>query len=111
MTPQEEAQRAIGTLPPGYDKLNKAFWPNPSLNESADIEHGNAVVDKMTIGELAQFYTKVQTGPVYCMVTRRVQELLKNFPPHIEDKAARVAAALDAAKSALLALNSILIQE
>lgn len=88
-------------------RMGRAFWPNEGANESADRERGNAEVDKLTIGELAQFYGECQAGPTYCVVTDRVQELLKKFPPHIEDKRARVEAAFEAAKSALLALNTI----
>ena len=88
-------------------KLSEAYWPNHGANESANRTSGDAAVDKLTIGELAQFYQEVQSGPTYCMVTQRVQELLKQFPPHIEDKKNRMASAVDAAKASLAALSSI----
>ena len=88
-------------------KLSLAYWPNPSLNESANREQGDATVDKLTIGELAQFFAEIQAGPTYCMVARRVAELLKKFPPHIEDKRARASAALEEARLAVIALSNI----
>lgn len=61
-------------------KLSAAYWPNPELNESARREDGDKVVDSLTISELSEFYKEVQTGPTYCMVTRRLAEL---FPTEL----------------------------
>lgn len=89
-------------------RLSLAYWPRPELNESADRARGDAEVDKMSIGELAQYFSEVQIGPTYCMVARRVGELLKQFPPHIEDRKNRAVAALAAARTALFALSQII---
>lgn len=89
-------------------RLSLAYWPNPAANESANVERGDAAVDKLTLGELAQFYSVVQTGPTYCMVTRRVEQLLRKFPPHVDDRKERAIAAIEQAKSALRSLGSML---
>ncbi len=89
-------------------KLSLAFWPNPAANESAHVDAGNAVVDGLTLGELVQFYRECQTGPTYVMVSRRVHEQLKLFPPHIEDRRQRVKAALEEARLAYARLKEVL---
>lgn len=88
-------------------RLSLAYWPNPEKNESAS-KSGDAAVDKLTIAELVQFYSECRVGPTYCMVTQRVREQLSKLPPHIEDKKTRALAAIDAARQALLSLNTIL---
>lgn len=88
-------------------RLSDAYCPNPAKNESAHRDAGNAAVDALTIGELAKFFTECKAGPTYCMVKARVQELLKQFPPHIEDKRERALAAVEALKSALHAMNGV----
>jgi hypothetical protein len=88
-------------------KMSNAYWPRTGFNDSADRISGDAAVDKLTIGELAQFYKECTCGPTYCMVTRRVQELLQEFPPHVENKRQRVVDALAAAEHAYLSLKSI----
>lgn len=86
-------------------KLSLAYWPDPAANESANRELGNAVVDACTIGQLTQFYKECDSGPTYCVVTERVQELLKKFPPRIEEKRERVQMALYAAEIAYQSLK------
>jgi hypothetical protein len=50
--------------------IDKAYWPRPWLNESADLAKGNAAVDKLSVGDLAAFFKYVTTGPTYCLVKR-----------------------------------------
>lgn len=91
-------------------RLSLAYWPNPAANESANRQQGDAEVDKLTIGELLQFYAENPEccGPTYCMVTRRVDELLRKLPPHIDDRRMKALAAIEAAKTALHSLNRVL---
>lgn len=55
-------------------KMSLAYWPNPHLNESADVARGDAAVDALTVGELHQFFQECTCGPTFCMVRRRVAQ-------------------------------------
>jgi hypothetical protein len=65
-----------------YKALNLAYWPNPEANESAHREAGDAAVDSLTIAQLRAFFEYATfTGPVYCMVKRRVGEFMEAVFP------------------------------
>ncbi len=53
-------------------KLSKGYWPNKG-NESARIEAGNAVVDSLSVGELAVFFKNINSGPTYVLVRRHCE--------------------------------------
>jgi hypothetical protein len=84
--------------------ISSVYWPPGEGNCSAKKVLGDAAVDRLTLGELLVFYTECTTGPTYCMVTRRVQEVLKQFLPHIEAKRSAAVLAMASAKAAFNAL-------
>lgn len=95
-----------------YQRLSQAYWPpDKGAGASADRQAGNAAVDALTLGELAAFYQECAPhfcGPTYCIVTERVQELLKAFPPHIEDKKRRLEAAIEQARLAWMGFKKVI---
>ena len=60
-------------------RITLAFWPEPSVNTSADIEAGNAEIDKLTLAELSQFFEECTTGPTFCLVRRHVDNRLSQM--------------------------------
>ena len=92
-------------------RLTEAYWPLPdNPGQSADRASGDKVVDSLTLGELAQFYAECTCGPTYCLVTERVETLLKQFPPFIERRRQEALNALEAAQYAYQGLRQAVEQ-
>lgn len=85
-------------------QITDAYWPPERGNSSADANKGNAAVDALTLGKLQEFFLECRTGPTYCMVARHVNDVLKNFPPHIVAKREAAVFAMDMAKRAFAEL-------
>lgn len=60
-------------------RISLAYWPRPVMNESADREAGNSYVDTLSLGELREFFERVNCGPTYCLVKDHVQETLETL--------------------------------
>lgn len=93
-------------LDPIARQCSQAYWPRPG-NHSADRAAGDAFVDSLTIGQLAEFFSTCTTGPTFCMVRRRVTQLLEKLPPNIVDKREAALHALEQARLAMHALNDV----
>ena len=70
-------------------EITQAYWSpervadDPEHNPSADRVSGDAFVDTLTIGELVEFFDAHESGPTYCMVKQRLEEMLDKLPPRL----------------------------
>lgn len=67
-----------------FKHITDAYWqPERGSNPPADINSGNLVVDKMSIGDLVEFFSVYKCGPTYCLVKERVVANLDKLPPRL----------------------------